>query len=105
MKALHPAACYYAERGNKEVEPIKQVSDKVLYEKGEYSVRPTVENAYLHMWKNVILTTLCGVNRPLIDALAAGKCEDIITRSNYDICTMVQQVAPEYAKKYNFQIK
>lgn len=105
MKALHPAACSLAEYGVKDNEPIRMVSDKVVYKNGEYAVRPSVGHTFLHMWKNVILTTLCGVNKPLIDALAAGRCENINTRSNYDICVMHQKEASQYAKKYNFEIK
>lgn len=107
MKALYVAACSLEEYGVKDCEPVKNVSDTIVYKNGEYAVRPSVEHTFLHMWKNVILTTLCGVNRPLIDALAAGRCEDtnINTRFIYDICTMHKKDASQYAKKYNFQIK
>ena len=107
MKALNIATCHLIEDGYVYGRsPIVEISGECLYRQGDYSIYKHGKNAYLHLWKNVILVELCGENYTLIDYLAVGIFERISRQFElvYKTAKEHKADAEKYAKLYDFTI-
>ena len=107
MKALYIATCHLIDGGHGYGKsPIVEISGKCIYKNGDYSIYKHCENAFYHLWKNVIITELCGENRVLIDCLATGKPYNHYTRAEFIYKGALEDKADaeKYAKRYNFTI-
>lgn len=108
MKALYVATCHLIDGGHGYGKsPIVEIHGKCVYKNGDYSIYVHIKGkAYYHLWKNVVITELCGENRELIDCLATGKPYDETPRCKfiYDGAIRDKADSEKYAKHYNFAI-
>lgn len=109
MKALYIATCHLIDGGHGYGKsPIVEISGKCVYKNGDYSIFEHIKDeAYYHLWKNVIICELCGENRELIDCLATGKPYDGTVRREfvYKETLSDKSDAEKFAKRYNFTIQ
>lgn len=108
MRALNIATCHLIEGGHASGGgPMTEVHGKCLYRNGDYSIYKHCDRAYYHLYKNVIITELCGPNRELIDCLANGREYGSDTRGRFIYNEVISDLkdSERCARIYNFKIQ
>ncbi len=109
MKVLYIATCQLRESSTRFLDksPIVEIKGKCIYKNGDYSIYKHCLRAYYYLWKNVIITELCGIHKDLIDHLASEEEyseKDYRSRFIYDGAISDKRKAEYYAKIYKFKI-
>ena len=109
MKVLCISTCHLIDGGHGSIyEPVREISEKVLYRKGDFSIRKVCEKGYAVLWKNVIIGEFVGKNEELVDLLFTNTAPDkkeVNQSYNYRTALSDIEEAPKWAEKYHFTIE
>ena len=109
MLVLCIATCHLIEGGHGSIyKPIREISDKVLYRKGDFSIRKICEKDYAVLWKNVIIGEFVGKNIELVDLLFSKTKpddKDVMQCYNYRTALYDIEESSKWAEKYHFTIE
>ena len=108
MKVLCIATCHLIDGGYGSIyEPVREISGKPFYRKGDYSIVKICEKDYAVLWKNVIIGEFTGANKELVDLLYSNThpdTKDVMQSYNYRKALSDIAEAPKWAERYNFKI-
>ena len=86
-------------------ETIHELTGKLVYRNGDYTIWKEDKRFYNTCWKNIIITQTVGAPRELVDALINGvPPKDSVSLFHYDMMREAINDGKEYAKKIGFDI-
>lgn len=108
MKALCISTCHLIANGHGSIfDPVREISGKKFYCKGDFSIAKSCERAYVVLWKNVIVGEFVGANKELVDLLHSKTAPDskkVMQSYNYRTALADIEEAQKWAERYSFKI-